>query len=456
MMNYKKGLCALLTLALLLGLSIPAFAGAGSENGVSGSEDYVAYTVEEVKALTSPIPLGNSVIILDKTHNFTSDDYYNLVAAENAQSLPVILHPDTFQKDVFKAYENGTWPVENNASAIAALNALINRVSDAEYKQLAQDALSVVKGETPIEVLENLKNEAGNEAGDKTKQPETTQQPVTVSGGKFSDVDDNAWYATAVNYMASTGILNGYPDGTFKPNQPVTEAEFSVICWHLANITDPMKAATTPYDWRYDDVDTENGKIHYWGSGKYEFVDHWGACYTYGACKAGWNSVNPSSPTGVMRCNSPVLRGEAIDGIVVLLDDLGMLDTEVKQTAKVWTGDDIPDWDGTWKRLNGVTNAYTDDGKVAIGHDVSGLPGAVRGGNCETADGVDHLWTADTILKAYNYGVVSGVDEKGTCNPAGTLTRAELCQILYNSQLNRPRDLVGRPGTEHHGMVGVG
>lgn len=448
------------TLALILALSliisvacvVPYFADFGGQGGSSGFEDYVAYTVEEVKALTAPIPADTGVIILDKTHDFTKTDYYNLVAAENAQSMPVILHPDTLQKDIFAAYENATWPTENNASAASALTALANRVNDSEYKALAQDALSVVKGETPIEVLENLKNEAGNEAGDKTKQPETTQQPVTVSGGKFSDVDDNAWYANAVNYMASTGILNGYPDGTFKPNQPVTEAEFSVICWHLANVTDPLTAATTPYKWTYDDVDVDAGKIHYWSSGEYKFVEHWGACYLYGAGKAGWASpVASTRADGVVECNSPVLRGEAISGIVNLLDDLGMLDTEVKQGTKVWAEDDIPDFFGTWKKMNGQYANYTDDGKVAVCHVGSG------GGESYTEDGIRHSWNKDNILKAYNYGVISGVDEKGTCNPTGTLTRAELCQILYNCKLNTPRDLVQRPGTPAHGgMVGIG
>lgn len=435
----KKIFSICLAVILTLGITVPAFAEAGGQSSTRGSEPYVAYTVEEVKALTTPIPLGNSVIILDKTHNFTSDDYYNLVAAENAQSLPAILHPDTLETDIFKAYENGAWPNDDNQTAIDALNALANRTTDAEYKTLAQDVATAIKDNAPGKILDKF---AGDQASDKTdaktEKPETTQQPTTVvATGKFSDVDDNAWYATAVNYMASTGILNGYPDGTFKPNQPVTEAEYAVICWHLANITDPLKAATTPHKWTYGDVDVEAGKILTGQrlilneKGEFvecpKYVEHWGACYLYGAGKAGWTAVGSTGIDGVVRCNSPVLRGEAITGIVNLLEDLGMLDAEVKQTAKVWAEGDIPDWNG-----------------VCIGES-------------STEDGIRHSWIEKLILKAYNYGVVSGVDEKGTCNPAGTLTRAELCQILYNCQLNRPRDLVQRPGTPAHGgNVGIG
>lgn len=42
----------------------------------------------------------------------------------------------------------------------------------------------------------------------------------------FSDVKQGAWYASAVKWGASAGIISGYEDGTFKPNQIVTEAEF--------------------------------------------------------------------------------------------------------------------------------------------------------------------------------------------------------------------------------------
>lgn len=44
-------------------------------------------------------------------------------------------------------------------------------------------------------------------------------------GAGFSDVPSNSWYAPAVNAMAGLGILEGYSDGSFRPNQPITRAE---------------------------------------------------------------------------------------------------------------------------------------------------------------------------------------------------------------------------------------
>ncbi|MDO5301494.1 MAG: S-layer homology domain-containing protein [Tissierellia bacterium] len=45
----------------------------------------------------------------------------------------------------------------------------------------------------------------------------------------FKDVKDKAWYAPAVAYMESEGLMSGYPDGTFRPDQSITRGEFAVI-----------------------------------------------------------------------------------------------------------------------------------------------------------------------------------------------------------------------------------
>lgn len=46
---------------------------------------------------------------------------------------------------------------------------------------------------------------------------------------EFTDVEKGAWYAEAVDTAAEDGILNGYPDGTFKPEKAVTRAELAAV-----------------------------------------------------------------------------------------------------------------------------------------------------------------------------------------------------------------------------------
>ena len=45
----------------------------------------------------------------------------------------------------------------------------------------------------------------------------------------FSDVTADAWYEQPVTLLASLGILNGYEDGTFRPDRVITRAEFVYI-----------------------------------------------------------------------------------------------------------------------------------------------------------------------------------------------------------------------------------
>ncbi|MBI5754180.1 S-layer homology domain-containing protein [Candidatus Peregrinibacteria bacterium] len=41
----------------------------------------------------------------------------------------------------------------------------------------------------------------------------------------FPDVADNEWYATYICQAKNEGVINGYPDGKFKPEQTITEVE---------------------------------------------------------------------------------------------------------------------------------------------------------------------------------------------------------------------------------------
>ena len=45
----------------------------------------------------------------------------------------------------------------------------------------------------------------------------------------YSDVSEDDWYNNAVSTLTNAGILDGYEDGTFKPNGNITRAEFATI-----------------------------------------------------------------------------------------------------------------------------------------------------------------------------------------------------------------------------------
>ncbi|VYT95766.1 hypothetical protein [Peptoniphilus gorbachii] len=51
---------------------------------------------------------------------------------------------------------------------------------------------------------------------------ELPKNPTT----KFKDAN-NSWYSDEINFAANKGFIKGYSDGTFKPNQAITRAEFA-------------------------------------------------------------------------------------------------------------------------------------------------------------------------------------------------------------------------------------
>lgn len=51
---------------------------------------------------------------------------------------------------------------------------------------------------------------------------------------QFNDVSDGLFYSPAVSWLARVGLTTGYTDGTFRPDQPVTRAEAITLLWRMA------------------------------------------------------------------------------------------------------------------------------------------------------------------------------------------------------------------------------
>ena len=56
---------------------------------------------------------------------------------------------------------------------------------------------------------------------------------TTAEAAGFADVDDE-WYATAVNWAANVGVVNGYEDNTFQPNTAITREQLAAILMNYA------------------------------------------------------------------------------------------------------------------------------------------------------------------------------------------------------------------------------
>lgn len=54
-------------------------------------------------------------------------------------------------------------------------------------------------------------------------------EPLTAGAKAFSDVKAGLYYSKAVDWAAEKNIVNGFSDGTFKPEQPVTREQLAAI-----------------------------------------------------------------------------------------------------------------------------------------------------------------------------------------------------------------------------------
>ena len=84
-----------------------------------------------------------------------------------------------------------------------------------------------------------------------------------ISGkSTFKDIDKNAWYADYVGYLEKYDVINGYNDGTFKPDASVTRAEFVAMTVRYYDLFNDVnkKGNTVKYTdvensyWAYSDI----------------------------------------------------------------------------------------------------------------------------------------------------------------------------------------------------------
>ena len=60
----------------------------------------------------------------------------------------------------------------------------------------------------------------------------------------FSDVPKGCWAANYIGYMQQFGVITGYSDGSFRPDAPVTRAEFAAIASRFEKLTEGSKSFT--------------------------------------------------------------------------------------------------------------------------------------------------------------------------------------------------------------------
>lgn len=118
---------------------------------------------------------------------------------------------------------------------------------------------------------------------------------------EFSDVKESAWYYEPVRALARAGIVEGYSDGTFQPEDPITRAEFVAIMVRYCEL------AKGTGDTGFSDVAS----------------NHWAIGYIKAAKDTGYVK---GYPDGTFRPENNLTRAETVTIINRIFDRVGNKD----------------------------------------------------------------------------------------------------------------------------------
>lgn len=156
---------------------------------------------------------------------------------------------------------------------------------------------------------------------------ESREQYFTDDNSAFSDMTGDHWYDNAVATLTNAGIIAGYPDGTFRPNDPITRAEFAAIATRFDDLE--------PVPSRFTDID-----------------GHWAEDAINAAYGAGWVG---GYPDGTFLPNKNITRAEVMSLVNRVLDrnvDIdGMLDDML-----TWVDNEPSDW--FYEAVQEATNSH--------------------------------------------------------------------------------------------------
>lgn len=85
-----------------------------------------------------------------------------------------------------------------------------------------------------------------------TPTPGGSTTPTPEPNKAFSDLEDGAWYLQAVEYVSSRGIMKGYDNGTFGPNDTLSRGQLITMLWRLQGSPQADMSTTAFADVDYD------------------------------------------------------------------------------------------------------------------------------------------------------------------------------------------------------------
>lgn len=256
-------------------------------------------TDKQTGVMTAELTLPNTSETYTFTLTFTGNEYYEAATASEqvvvAQQIisgggggPVEDQPadpdDTGVSDwlntkdhlaYLAGYPGGTFGPDQNMTRAEAAQMFYNLLleKDVEITVEFEDVPADAWYAKPVNTLASLGILSGVGNGRFDPERSITRAEFTViamkfantSGGGvniFSDVNEDDWFYSAVVDSTQYGWINGYPDGTFRPEATISRAEVTVIVNHMLG-----RAADRPYVIAHEEELNTFGDVNrgHWG-----------------------------------------------------------------------------------------------------------------------------------------------------------------------------------------------
>ena len=158
-----------------------------------------------------------------------------------------------------------------------------------------------------------------------------TREQYWATTNAYSDIKSGDWYNNAISTLSSAGIVSGYPDGTFRPNAPITRAEMSKIIALFAKLD-----KTTD---RFSDI-----------------AGHWAEAYIKLAAGNGWIE---GYPDGTFKPQQNITRAETVTMINRVLERVPSDEDHLLSERVMLTFPDCKSGDWFYIAIQEATNSHT-------------------------------------------------------------------------------------------------
>ena len=156
----------------------------------------------------------------------------------------------------------------------------------------------------------------------------------------YSDVKSGDWFNNAVSTLSNAGIISGYPDGTFRPNAPITRAEMAKVVALFAKLDKSEDL--------FNDI-----------------AGHWAEAYIRLAAGNGWIA---GYPDGSFKPQQNITRAETMTMINRVLDRVPSVESHLLPYNVMLTFPDCQSGQWYYIAVQEATNSHTYERAVTEKH----------------------------------------------------------------------------------------